>query len=82
MGVGLGLRRRLVLAAPVFLSWSRGIGAPDLRNAGRDVAAFFPRDGLAEAFHQLVENLDFLCHSCFSREVEFGEFVSGGQQNG
>jgi hypothetical protein len=27
------------------------------------VAAFLSHNGVAEAFHQLIENLDFLCHA-------------------
>jgi len=34
------------------------------------VAAFLPRDGVAEAFHQFVENLDFLCHACSVVKLE------------
>lgn len=69
MGARLELRRSLIVAAPVLLGRSRGIGATNLRNAERDVAAFLPRNGVAEAFHQFVENLDFLCHACLNRDV-------------
>jgi hypothetical protein len=62
MRFGLELRRRLIVAASVFLSWSRRIGATDLRNAERNVAALLPRDRVAEAFHELVKNLNFFWH--------------------
>jgi hypothetical protein len=67
MMFGLELRRRLIVAASVFFSWSRRIGATDLRKAERNGVASLPRDGVAEAFHQLVENLDFVVMLVFSR---------------
>jgi hypothetical protein len=62
MRFGLELRSRLIVAASAFPSWSRRIGATDLRNAERNMAAFLPRDRVAEAFYELVKNPNFFWH--------------------
>ena len=56
---GLELLSRPAVAGVVFLGSSRRIGTTDLRNVKRNVAAFLPRNRVAEAFHEIVKNLNF-----------------------
>lgn len=51
--------------------WAIALEAREPRDAECDAVAFFPSNGRAEAFHQLVENLDFLCHAFQSCRLDW-----------
>jgi hypothetical protein len=51
---------------PIFFIRLRALEARKPRDPECNAVASFPGDGVAEAFHQLVENLNFPCHACFS----------------